>query len=456
MPGMPVGAVTVATTGWYPVRIGWSDGDTNGAFGVELDSGAGFAAISRHRLRAPVASARGTLRTVFYRQMHAGGVFGLAPPVQQLQVTKFFERVTFAPPLQGSLSDTSSTTGDVSDWSARWAGQLYVTTPGAYTLRVESDDGSKLFFGTAPPAEIAWARNNSNGSASNVVATPLREGWNDLIVDFNQVAGTTHLGVTIVAAPDPTLVDVEVPLAQLRPVEPRGERLIVRSTVPAVAPNVADDTGVFTDVSVRVEALANQTVSRVDVTVVMSSEEPDQLLFRVIRPGGTPVIVQSHPGGLIGGSRLSMHAFSIDPALVGGPADGLWKIGVADDIDGLFTNTTTIDEVHLTLHTTGGPDQIAPTSTWRSPIKDLGTRLVKVDALTWDERAPAGTAVEVRLRSCEQADCADQPSWGDALPKGMPVALGQRRFLQAQVTMTSDGASEPELRALSLMYRRTH
>ena len=165
--------------------------------------------------------------------------------------------------------------------------------------------------------------------------------------------------------------------------------------------------------------------------------------------------VKRHPSVFGGGTRLTLHAFSVDPGAIGGPADGLWAIGVADDVNGFGTNTTTIDEVHLTLHTREGPEQIARSATWRSPIKDLGTTLVKVDTITWDDRVPTGAAVELRLRSCANPDCSDEPSWGDPVVKGMPVVMAQRRYLQAQVTMTSDGTNEAELRGLQLMYRRT-
>jgi len=371
-----------------------------------------------------------------------------------VQATPLLVATQFAPPLQGSGTDTDLAIGDLPDWSARWAGQLYAAVPGQYTVRVDSDDGDRLFLGTAPVAEISWARNDSNGSSSTATTAALREGWNDLVIDYNQVGGTTLFGVRLIASPDPALtLDSPLPLAQLRPVEPRGERLIVRTTPPGNTVAVAEDTAVFSDLLVSVSAQPNQIVTRVDITVSYISDEPDQLLFRVVRPGGTPVIVLAHPS-VAGGTRMLTHAFSIDPALVGGPADGVWSVGIADDVDGLFNSDTSIAEAHLTLHTSGGPEQIARNAVWRTPIKDLGTQLVKIDALTWDDRAPAGTAVELRLRSCAQADCSDETSWGEPLANGMPVILPQRRYLQAQVSMTSDGTNEPELRSLRIMYRR--
>jgi hypothetical protein len=449
----PTAIITVPTTGWYPVRIGWADGDRSGTFALEIQGPQGFATFAPHRLRASVAAVQGMLRTVFYRQMHGGGVLGRTPPVVQLQSTPLLATTQFAPPLQGSVIDTTDMVGDATDWSARWAGQLYAATPGQYTVRVSSDDGNRLFLGAAPVVEATWARDASNGSSSSTATAALREGWNDLVVDYNQSGGTTRLGVELLTSPDPALVAGPLPLEALRAIEPRGERLLVRSGLLPIALPVADDTGVFSEVPVLIGANANQIVTRVDVTVVYSSESPDQLVFRVIRPGGTPVIVRNHPF-VFGGTRLVVHAFSLDPALVGNPADGMWAIGVADDVDGIGNNTTTIAEVHLTLHTSGGPDQIERTATWRTPIKDLGTRLVKIDAITWDDRTPAGTAVELRLRSCAQPDCSDEASWGDALAKGMPALLAQRRYLQAQVTMTSDGAAEAELRSLQISYRR--
>ncbi len=451
----PVATVLVPITGWYPVRIGWADGDGSGNLGLEIAGQTGFAAIPPNRLRAAVASVPGVLRTVFYRQLHGGGILGTLPPVQQIQPTQLLMPTSFAPPLQGSVGENSTATETANDWSARWAGQLYATTPGMYTVRVDSDDGHRVFLGSAPVGQSNWGRNDDNGNASTTVTSALREGWNDLVVDYNQNGGASDLAVRVVTSPDAALVDAPIPISLLRPIEPRGERLITRSTVPTPSRVVADDTGAFSDLDVRVATGPMQMVTRVDVTVVYNTDTPDQLVFRVIRPGGTPVIVRNHQGGFIGGTRIVAHAFSVDAAVVGGPADGTWKIGVADDVNGAGNNTTSIDEVHLTLHTAGGPEQIATTSSWRTPIKDLGTRLVKIDRLTWDARTPAGSGVELRLRSCEQADCSDEPSWGDPQPKDMPVVLPQRRHVQAQVTMTTDGVSEPELRALSLMYRRT-
>ncbi len=446
--------VVVPTAGWYPVRVGWADGDASGDLALEIENDQGnFEAISPHRLRATAANLQGMLRTVFYRQMHGGGVRG-GFPVQHVQAAPFFPPTQFAPPLQGSVLDTAGATGDTSDWSARWAGQLYVATPGQYMVRVTSDDGNRVLLASQAVVETSWARNDSNGSASSTITAALREGWNDLIVDYNQAAGETALAVQVVTSPDPSLTGVPVPVARLRPVEPRGDRMIVRTAIPDTAVPVADDTGQFSDVSVVVAARPDQVVTRVDVTVIYSTYDADQLVFRVVRPGGPPVIVRRHPNVFGGGNGLTLHAFSIDAGAIGGPADGTWAVGVADDVNDIGTNTTTIDEVHLTLHTSGGPEQIVRAATWQTPIKDLGTTLVKVDAITWDHRAPTGTAVELRLRSCAQADCSDEPSWGAVVVNGMPVVLVQQRYLQAQVTMTSDGANEAELRSLQIMYRR--
>jgi len=452
----PNASVTVATSAWYPVRIGWADGDGSGELAFEvLALQGGYGPFAPDRLRAPVAAVQGTLRSVFYRQMHGGGVLGATPPIQQIQTTPLLPQTQFAPPLQGSVADTAGSVDDATDWSARWAGQLYVTTPGQYTVRVSSDDGNRLFLGGAPVAASSWARDDSNGNAASTATAALREGWNDLIVDYNQDAGATGLAVQITGSPDPALTGMPVPLARLRPVEPRGERLIVRSAVPANPIAIVDDTGQFSDIPVVVGARPGQIVTRVDVSVVYTTEDADQLVFRVVRPGGPPIIVRSHPNLLGGGTRLVLHEHSVAPSAIGGPADGTWAVGVADDVNAIGTNTSSIEEVHLTLHTSGGPEQIAPTAIWRSPIKDLATRIVKVDAITWDERVPTGAGIELRLRSCDQADCSDETSWGEPVIKGMPVALAQRRYLQAQVTMTSDGTNEAELRSLQIMYRRT-
>ncbi len=75
------------------------------------------------------------------------------------------------------------------------------------------------------------------------------------------------------------------------------------------------------------------------------------------------------------------------------------------------------------------------------------------EARTWDERLPEGAAIEIRLRTCHQADCSDG-AWLPPVPKLAPFAVDPARYLQLRVDLTCDGIREPELRSLGVMFRR--
>ena len=108
----------------------------------------------------------------------------------------------------------------------------------------------------------------------------------------------------------------------------------------------------------------------------------------------------------------------------------------------------------ITLHTAGGPDQIARSATWTSPVLDASTAVRSIDSATWDQRVPDGATVDVRIRTCQQADCQDDTVWSDPIPRAAPFVVDPGRYVRLRVNMTSNGILEPELRSLTVKYRR--
>jgi len=158
---------------------------------------------------------------------------------------------------------------------------------------------------------------------------------------------------------------------------------------------------------------------------------PEDVLFQVTVPPG--------PGPLA--------------PLLGGSAGGTWKLHVYDPQVGGQHGPGTLKSARITLHTTGGPERVARTASWTSPLLALPSDVLLVRNATWDARLPDGAAVSVQARSCGQSDCS-HAAWVPVTPPRATV-LYPGRFLQLRVVLTSNGVSEPELRSFTASYVRT-
>lgn len=437
-------AVAVATpeTGWYPIRIGFADGDGSGSFSfTHSDSGTAQIPWTRDRLRARTSELYGALRTVFGRQILGGGQ-GALPPVSHFDQSDLLAMTSFGTALQGA---------GVDDWSARYLGQIYVTQPGAYTLRITSDDGNRGRLG-AGHGEVSWARDSGTGNASTAVPATLAAGWNDVTIDYNQVAGGKKLRV-VVDGPD--FANVELPRDRLRPVEPADDRVVFGSD--ATAHPIVDNGGAAQPgtATLTVAGYAGETVTSIDLTYEIATPAWDELKIDLETPGtpGTRLtICNTGTFDDDGIAQLTIPPSAAAPLgrLLGGPANGTWKLHVYDVVAG--GGSSTLTSAKLTLHTRGGPEKIARVASWTSPVLDSQTRVFAIDGVTWDDRLPDGAGLEVFVRTCQQADCSDG-TWSPAVTQQAPFAVAPGRYLQLRVDMTSNGTLEPELRSLSVMYR---
>ncbi|HEU4726385.1 MAG TPA: hypothetical protein VFT22_00785, partial [Kofleriaceae bacterium] len=203
-----------------------------------------------------------------------------------------------------------------------------------------------------------------------------------------------------------------------------------------------------------------ETVRSIELTYEISSSKWDDLRVDLAAPGATGAVTIRAPGPVLPGvntgdflvqATIPATATDATATLLNGATDGTWMLTATDLNNG--GGDSQLKGAWLTLHTTGGPDKLARTSSWISAPIDATTEAFAVDAVTWTARVPAGATVAVQVGTCQQSDCRDV-QWSDPVTSGQPVAISRARYLQIRVDMTSNGALEPELSGLSLQYRR--
>jgi subtilisin-like proprotein convertase family protein len=435
------GTIQTTTAGWYPIRIGFANGDGTYDFLVtHSDDGGPQVLWTRDRMRARTSELNGALRVVFGHQILGGGQNGM-PPVLHFEQSDLLRATSFSPPPQGAGND---------DWSAHYSGQVYVAQGGDYTLQITSDDGNRGRLGTTTD-QLAWSRDIGIGPQPVVKQYPatLAAGWNELAVDYNQVAGIARLHVQM-AGPDFSGL-VDVPGARLRPVEPGDDRLVLGAD--AANHTVVDGGGAGNPATatMTVRGYPGETVTAIELTYQATSPRWGDLKLDFETPGGTRINLPD-PGVLGSGDRVLQVTIAGQSAVLRGPANGNWKLHLYDVVPN--GGSSTLESAQLTLHTQGGPDRIARSAAWTSAPLDATTSVIAIDGITWAERVPVGASVAVRFRTCADAACSEAPAWSDPVASGAGAAVRPARYLQLRVEMTSNGTLEPELRTLAVAYRR--
>ncbi|HET7505430.1 MAG TPA: proprotein convertase P-domain-containing protein, partial [Kofleriaceae bacterium] len=401
---------------------------------------------SRDRMRARMSTLTGTLETVFGHQIVGGGQFAGAEEVQPISsvVSSNLLSTDFTPQPQGAGTD---------DWSARYAGQLYVAQAGSYTLTIISDNGNLGLLGATRGGDH-WARGDATATTTPITAN-LAAGWNDVSVDYNHVTGTKSLQVQL-SGPDFAIRDV--PVDQLRPVESHEDRLAFGSEdVSRVIGDNGGPTGAATAL-LKVDGSPGETVSSIDVTVQLNAKFGPEIKVDLETPAGRRVAIRDNDPGTPDGEQFLQVRVPADAAgqlrmLLDGPVAGTWKLHVYDTSNVGPAGTSTLESARLTLHTTGGPEKIAKSASWISPAIVQATDVFAIDSVTTDERVPGGATLAVFVRTCQQASCSDG-TWAGPVAKGTPFAVTPGRYLQLRVDMTSNGVLEPELRSLNVAFRR--
>ena len=110
-----------------------------------------------------------------------------------------------------SLRRFSSASGEgVHSRSASWSGQFHANVAGSYRLRIDSDDGHRLYVNGV----IASDRLPDPAPGPRDVDVTFIAGWNDLVLDYNELTGGASLALTVEDGPEPGL-DGVLPASRL-------------------------------------------------------------------------------------------------------------------------------------------------------------------------------------------------------------------------------------------------
>lgn len=430
--GISTGAITVAAAGWYPIRLAASEGFGSSELVVQLFAGNGGGSaelLGPARLRTRVDGLRGTVLAAWDNTMLVG----------QPHRTLATDTLVDADFGNGTPYDVGITNGD--NWSARWSGQFYVTMSGSYRLRVVSDDGHRLYVGKAVVSDVL-----ADTAADRTVDVELVAGWNDLVLDLNELTGDASALLEVVAGPEPGL-EGGLPATRLRPLEPRGERVESAGEDDDITIPDGDLNGAVS--AVDLGGLRGATVASVDVVVNVDHARIADLQIRLIHPGGDEVVLRNNSDLGGNGNRVLRFTTEIfdDTA-----AAGEWRVKVSDTVS---TTAGTIRDVQLAVHLANGPDQVARSAAFTSLVQDLGADVVSIDTVRFGGRAPSPAGIAVRLRGCDAPEQCAAAAWSEPITDGGGGAAGitVTRYLQYRVELTSDGEREPELDWLELDYR---
>ncbi len=439
--GAQTAGYTAMAAGWHPIRIGWSNSSQAFSLSLEYALGSGpLGPLPRTTMRGRAEGPRGLMQYVFDHQILTATVDGTVHPRPQIAAMDAIGPTTFQPLPDGAPNNTS--------WSGRWTGQFYADMPGMYTLEVDSSDGNQLAVaGTGSGSNFATGE---MGDSTSTVTATLAQGWNDLTVDINKVQNTASLTLKVTAAPDPNLVGKAIALDHLRAVEPVADRLTCGTDGQMHAiPNKGTGTA-----SIPFTGFTGETVSGLAMRLDFTNPEWQGLTFTITNPRNDKIQLN---GGLNGSGELvleSQRDATSDPAFFQNLPVGTnpWKVAVDDSVDTMMGRGGQINELDLVLHLANGPQPIATDPVWTSELIDNMTTVASFDSVTWMSRDLAGAAV-VRLRTCD-APCTNE-AW-TAVQNGQPppASLAGKRYLQAQVEMTSDGVHAPEFEQLQVVYRR--
>ena len=421
-----------ARAGWYPVRIAMSQHGGDAVLDLRVQGPAEREpqVIAPARLRARVDGLRGTELAGW----DGSQLYGVAQRTLYQADLVTLDVGGGVPPDLGI--------GEADYWSVRWSGQFYVTHPGTYRFRIDSDDGQRLYLGGGRRIEAI-----GGGPADRTVDVELAAGWTDLVLDHSESTGSARARLRVVASPDPELGEL-LPRARLRPVVPRGEQ--VTTAVEPTDAAIADDGVVAAESKLELALADDAVVTSIDVGVSVDHPRVADLEVRLVHPDGSTTLLRDNDGA--GGNGARTWRFTSE-AFDGKPARGTYRVRVLDTASGQSGRLT---DFALAVHHRGGPPVIAPGAAWTSAVRDLGDGVRAIDRVRFGARIPAGAGVQVRLRACDLPDrCADEP-WSIPVTTAAGAAprVTPRRYLQYRIELASDGEREPELDWIEIDYRR--
>ena len=430
------GGVTAATytavgAGWYPFRIGVTHTANNYTLQLQVAN----RSILRTDVRTRGDQVRGLMRTVFDHQVIGSGVATVAQVDENDAINTDFATLPAGAPGNDN-------------WSARWAGQVYIVVPGSFQLQATSDDGNAMSVAGSTVKSDHWDYGDGHAGSQTSVTATLDQGWRDIVLDYNQVNSAKSMSLTVAAGPE--LAGLTIPKARLRSVEPRGNRLVTTANLTDYTIHDNSSSGGVSMVTLA--AFPTEAPTQLDMLVHVNDSHNDQLKFVVTNPAGATMTV--NPTNSPGNGDQVFHFTVTSQTFLGTTVAGNWTMTVTDTSGSGGGGDSTLLGFYVTMHTQNGLEQIAPQGVWRW-TGDLTTSVASIDDIDWTERVPSnGTPAMIQIRACDMDKCADNPPWSDALVRHVAPAIAMKRYLQIQVTMTSDGTSESEVESLTLAFRR--
>jgi hypothetical protein len=424
------GSFTATTTGWHPFRYAVAEQGGGAQYTLQF-SGTGVATqtIPRDRFRTRADHLTGMVQAGFDDSRGTGDVDTTIDTVGP-------GNTNWNTGNPGDLGMTASDT-----FSVRWTGQVRIDVAGTYVFRYQSDDGQRLWIDGIKRLD-AW--NPGDVTANNVTpAITLAAGWHDLVIEQTEQAGGASAFLTVESGPDG--VGQPLPVARLRPVEARSDRLCAGSDRTDRA--VADQGSVQSTVAVT--APASAVVTSVDVSFQFTHSFKGDMRFQLRAPNGTTVDVVNFNGS---GSGTFTERFVVT-GFVATPVNGTWTFIALDEA---AQDTGMLLDVEITPHYAGGEPPIPGMSWFESSVRDLGAGVVAIDTVTWTERAPAGTDVALRVRTCATPEECAGATWSAPITtSGGAAGVAPARYLQYRIDFTSDGDRAPALEMVRIDYRAT-
>jgi subtilisin-like proprotein convertase family protein len=415
------GRFTATQSGWYPIRLAASDNAGNSLLRLRF-KGPGvdnLTVVPRHRLRARVDDLTGLVHHGFADQYLVGDGASAIDADRPAQIDW-----AGGQPLDLGVG--------LDNFSNRWTGQFLVVVGGDYRFRYSSDDGQRLWIDGQRHSD-QWV---GGVQGSETPTMNLAPGWHSLVVDHYEVNGPAHAELTVLEGPE--LVGEPLPVERLRPVEPRFDRF--ESGTAHGTGNIPECCSVVLVRGIQLAAPPGAKVTGIDVSFDIDHPSPTDLNVQLLAPGGQSVTLKDRTSG-------NGRGYFRTTGLNGLEVSGNWLIRIHDQVEG---NTGVLEDFELTVHHDRGEAPIATNAGYESPVRELG-RAVSIDRVSWDASAPAGSQVEVQLRSCaELADCADA-AWV-AVDNGAVPSVVAKRYLQYRVGFVSDGDAAPALEAIAIDY----
>ena len=421
--------LAVPAAGWYPIRAAYGQAGGGAFWRLEIAQlGAPTIPIDGKRLRARVTADHGLIASAFDGQ-------AMLVPAGETAVATVDENYGVGPPSH----DLPITTPD--RFALRFAGQVLIDTPGAYTfsadIGAEPFDLFRIWIDGVQVANV-WPPVADRPSAT----LDLAAGWHDLLVDFGEETVTARIQVKLSG---PGIPDGPIDPQRLRPAVAFGltAPFVAFASFPLIdATSVA---GVLT-IPMALVAPAGARIASVDYGLAITNQRLSDLTIDLIDCHGAKTLPVTVPA--------IYDYFASDTSCAGEPVVPVapWAWRITDSVPGndpVALLPAVLNPVLVATYWGGDRVPFAPAYTFVSAPKPtpgaIGFAAIEVTA---DLR---GALMMIEMRAgADEAALASAP-WipvdNDAVP-----ALTASAWVQYRLAVTSDGWRLASIDKVDLTY----